>query len=283
MSKYYCLIASLPEIRSEEYKLQFNLEEFKDILKENLDKQDFDLVMWFYLKFDNNNLLAFLKNPDFSIDPRGSITPEMFGELVRQLKEQENIKDERFPEYFRRFIPAFLNDQPIFPGLSWEDQLTTLYFEAAIECGNPFISEWFEFNLTITNLFTAMNCRNYAVDVAGSIVGTNEVADTIRVSNAKDFGITPIFPYLEQVMHIADESNLLEREKKTDQLKWSWIDEHVFHHYFSIENIFAYLLQTEIIERWIDLSPEIGNKVFREFIDQLRGSFQFPEEYKLNK
>jgi len=216
VNKYYCFISGLPEIRSEEYKLLYNLEEFKAILRENLEKPDFELVMLFYLKFDNNNLLAFLKNPDSRVDPRGSITPDMFAELQRQLNEQENIKDERFPEYFRKFIPAFINDQPLFPGLSWEDQLTTLYFDAAIQCGNPFVSAWFEFNLAITNIFTAMSCRNYAIDVSGAVVGSGEVADTIRQSNSKDFGIAPIFPYLDEVMRIIDEPDLLEREKKTE-------------------------------------------------------------------
>ncbi len=283
MSKYYCLIAGLPEIRAEEYKLLYKLEEFKEILKDNLDRKDLDLVMLFYRKFDNINLLKFLTNSDLHLDPRGSITPDMFAELAKRLKEQEIFKDERFPDYFGEFIPAFLNDKPIFPGLSWEDQLTMLYFNASIKCGNRFITEWFEFNLDITNIFTAINCRNFSIDLSGAIVGTSELAETIRNSNAKDFGIAPIFSYLDEVMRIADETNLLEREKKTDLLKWSWIEEKSFHHNFSIENVFAYLLQTEILERWINLNHETGNKVFKDFIDQLRGSFQFPEEYKLNK
>ncbi len=283
MSKYYCLIAGLPEIRAEEYKLLYNLEEFKEILKGDLDQKDLALVMLFYRKFDNINLLKFLINSDVQFDPRGSITPDMFAELTKQLKEQEIFKDERFPDYFREFIPAFLNDKPIFPGLSWEDQLTTLYFNASIKYPNRFIAQWFEFNLAITNIFTAINSRNFSIDLSDTIVGTGELTETIRTSNAKDFGIAPIFSYLDEVMRIADEANLLEREKKTDLLKWSWIAENSFHHYFSIENIFAYLLQTEILERWINLNHEVGSKVFKDFIDQLQGSFQFPEEYKLNK
>ncbi|NEW84419.1 MAG: DUF2764 family protein, partial [Mariniphaga sp.] len=142
---------------------------------------------------------------------------------------------------------------------------------------------WFAFNLDITNIFTAINSRNFTIDLSGTIVGTGELAETIRSSNAKDFGIKPIFPYLDEVMRIADEPNLLEREKKMDLLKWSWIEEKVFHYRFSIENIFAYLLQTEILERWVNLNHETGSKAFKDFVDQLRGSFQFPEEYKLNK
>ena len=283
MSKYYCLIAGLPEIRADEYKLLYNLGEFKEILKANLDQKDLDLVMLFYRKFDSINLLAFLNKSDLQPDPRGSITSEMLTAFVKQLEEQEIFKDERFPDYFREFIPAFLNDKPIFSGLSWEDQLTTLYFNAGIQSKNTFIAEWFEFNLAITNIFTAIYSRNFSIDLSGTIVGTSELAETIRNSNAKDFGIRPIFPYLEDVLRIADEPNLLEREKKTDLLKWSWIVEKAFHHNFGIENLFAYLLQTEILERWINLNHESGSKVFKDFIDQLRGSFQFPEAYKLSK
>ena len=283
MSKYYCLIAGLPEIRFEEYKLQINLLEFKQILKDNLYQKDLELVTLFYRKFDNDNLLAFLKNSDSTFDPRGSITTEAFTDLVFQLKDQEDYKDNRFPAYYLKFILAYLNDQPLIPGLSWEDQLTSLYFDDSIKCGNQFIADWFGFNLTITNILTAINSRNYAIDLASAVIGTSEIAETIRSSNAKDFGIALMFPYLDDVMRIADEINLLERERKIDLLKWSWIEENTIYKYFSIENIFAYLLQTEILERWMNLNQEFGKKVFREFIDKLRGSFQFTDEYKLIK
>lgn len=283
MSKYYCLIAGLPEIRFEEYKLQISLLEFKQILKDNLDQKDIDLVTLFYRKFDNDNLLAFLKNPDSQFDQRGSITAEAFADLVFQLKDQENYKDKRYPAYYLKFILAYLNDQPLFPDLNWEDQLNTLYFDDAIKCGNLFISAWFEFNLAITNIFTAINSRNYAIDLASAVVGTSEIAETIRNSSAKDFGIASMFPYFDEVMRIADEPNLLERERKMDLLKWSWLEENTIYKYFSIENLFAYLLQIEILERWMNLNQEFGKKVFKEFIDKLRGSFQFPDEYKLIK
>lgn len=283
MSKYYCLIAGLPEIRFEEYKLQISLLEFKQILKDNLDQKDIDLVTLFYRKFDNDNLLAFLKNPDSQFDQRGNITAEAFADLVFQLKDQENYKDKRYPAYYLKFILAYLNDQPLFPDLNWEDQLNTLYFDDAIKCGNLFISAWFEFNLAITNIFTAINSRNYAIDLTASIVGTSEIAETIRNSSAKDFGIASMFPYFDEVMRIADEPNLLERERKMDLLKWSWLEENTIYKYFSIENLFAYLLQIEILERWMNLNQEFGKKVFKEFIDKLRGSFQFPDEYKLIK
>lgn len=252
-------------------------------MHDNLNDRDFRLVELFFTRFDNANLLTFLGNHEAELNPLGALTTEMFTEFVKKLEEQDVAKEKRFPSFYKEFIPAFRLDQPIFPGLSWEDQLTTLYFNSAMACDNPFIASWFEFNLAITNIFTAVNSRNFALELSSTIVGNNELAETMRNSNSKDFGIAPIFPYLEQVLKIIDEPNLLEREKKSDLLKWHWIEEHVFQYHFSIENIFAYLLQTEIIERWIDLDAQSGKKIFTEFIDQLKGSFQFTDEYKLNK
>jgi hypothetical protein len=283
VSKYYCFIAGLPEIRSEEFKLKYNLLEFKEILRIELGQKDFDLVTLFYRKYDIANLVAFLQNPDAIFDPRGIITAESIAAFLKLLKDGEKPVSVNLPYWYKEFIIAWQNEQPLFPGLSWEDQLTTLYFDAAIHCGNQFISDWFEFNLDISNILTAINCRKYSIDLTGAIVGSTELSDIIRSSSGKDFGIRHLFPYLDAVMRIADETNLLEREKKTDLLKWSWIAENSFHYFFDIENIFAYVLQTEILERWIRLNHETGNKLFKVFIDQLKESFLFPEEYKLNK
>lgn len=283
MSKYYCLIAGLPDIRSEEYKLWFNLMELKELFRIELSQRDFNLVTLFYRKFDNANLMTFLQNSGVIFDPRGSITAESFTAFLKLLKEQEDQGKVNLPSWYKKFILAYKNEEPLYPDLSWEDQLTTLYFETAVQCGNRFISAWFEFNLAISNILTAINCRNYSIDLKGAIVGSTELSGVIRSSSARDFGIRHIFPYLDDVMRIADETNLLEREKKTDLLKWSWIAENTFHIFFGIENIFAYLLQTEILERWIHLNQETGNQIFRDFIDQLRGSFLFPEAYILNK
>lgn len=282
MDNYYCLVAGLPEIRIDDNKLSFSLKEFRDELKEILSSNDFSYVELFFKKFDNRNLLSYLENPESALDDRGTLYLNDFSEILQLVKEEESPVDERITGYFNKFILAFLDEKPIFTEMSWEDQIASLYNDYALKCTNKFISKWFEFDLNITNIFTAINCRNYDINLEGAIVGNNEIAESIRSSNSKDFGISAIFPYLDEVLRIAEESNLFEREKKVDLLKWQWIEENAFFNYFSVEKVFAYMLQLEIIERWSKLSSEEGNRVFRGFVAKLQGSFEFAGEFRLN-
>jgi hypothetical protein len=283
MKKYYCLVAGLPEIRIDDNKQSFDLKEFKEELRANLSEGDFELIKLFYRKFDNLNLIAYLKDAEAKLDDRGNLTQDDFAEILRMVKEEENPKDERIPSYFKEFIPAWLEEKPLFPDMAWEDQLATLYYDDALKCRNEFFSSWFAFNLNVQNILTAINCRNYDLDLAPAIVGNSEIANTIRESNSKDFGLAAIFPYLDDVLHIAEEANLYESERRIDALRWKWLEEHSFFKYFTVEKVFAYLLQLEMIERWVKLSQETGLKIFRDFVQELQQSFEFPEEFKLNK
>jgi len=79
---------------------------------------------------------------------------------------------------------------------------------------------------------TAIACRKHDFDPKAMIIGQNEISNTIRQSNARDFGLSGMFDQLEVLMRIAEETDLLEREKKIDALKWEWLDENTFFHYF---------------------------------------------------
>lgn len=63
MSKYYCLIAGLPNISLDDSKLTYSVSEFRKELDGILTSRDKKLVDLFFLKFDNKNLLAFSQRP----------------------------------------------------------------------------------------------------------------------------------------------------------------------------------------------------------------------------
>jgi len=283
MKEYFCLVAGLPEIQIYDHKLSFSLKEFKEELRENLSPQDFTLIELYFQKFDNQNLLAYFKDTEAELNELGNLSLKDLEEILQMINEEENPQDPRIPEYFKKFIPSYLEENPIFPGVSWEDQLNSLYYDSSLNCKNGFVSRWFEFNLNISNLLTAIACRKHNIPVSGAVVGNNSIAKAIRTSHAKDFGITPIFPQIDEVFRIAEEPDLMEREKKIDLLKWQWLDEEAFFYYFTVEKIFAYLIKLSIIERWTMLSKEIGEEIFRDMIQTLKQSFEFSEEFTLNK
>ena len=278
MSKYYYLIAGLPEIQPDDTKLNLKLQELHQIVQETLTAKDYKLVSHIFQHYEALNWLAFLKNRDAVLHPLGVSTSDDFEEVVTLLKETEYPKIKSLPDYFSAFAYAYWEDKPIVDNLSWNDQLMSLYYKDAIKCDNKFISQWFDFCLNINNLLTAYTCRKYNFDIHTSIVGDNIVARTLKTSHARDFGVSDYFPQADQVLRIAEETDLLDREKKIDLLKWQWIEENTVFEYFTIEAVAAYLMKLEIIERWLPLKQETGASIFRELIKNLKSGVKFPSE-----
>ena len=280
MSKYYYLIAGLPEIQPDDTKLSLKLQELKQTLNETLTKKDRVVTDLIFQQYEAKNWFAFLTNRDATLHPLGTSNSDDFEDVVTQLKETENAKIASVPSYFTTFAYAFWAEETLFENLSWSDQLMTLFYQTAVKCDNQFVSRWFELCLNINNLLTAHACRKHGFDVAASVVGDNETAVALRTSHARDFGVADYFPQADAVLRIAEETDLLEREKKIDLLKWEWIEENTVFEYFTIEAVAAYLMKLEIIERWLPLNKDQGSAIFREMIQTLKSGISFEENVK---
>jgi hypothetical protein len=165
----------------------------------------------------------------------------------------------------------------------WEDKLSSLYYDEAMKCRNKFMSSWFEVNLNINNVMTALNCRNHGLDKERFIIGDNEVARQLRSSNARDFNVANSVDYLAEVMQISEEKDLRIREKRIDMLRWKWLEEHTLFRFFDIESVIAYLLRLEMIERWLTLDKTSGGETFRNLVYTMKNeSAETLEKFKEN-
>lgn len=279
MSKYYYLVAGLPELTLEDSKLSYTVADFKTELYPALSEDDKKLIDLFYLKFDNANVLKLLKDKDAAIDPRGNYSSEELAEYISQLKDGDEVSDSVFPSYLFTFISEYFS-LPAEDGFLYEDRLAALYYAYAMECRNQFVSSWFGFNLTVNNILVALTARKFKLDIAPLIVGDTEVCEALRTSNARDFGLGTEVDYLEQLVKISETEELVDREKKLDQLRWDWMEEATFFDYFTVERLFVFLLQLEMIERWISLDKEKGNQLFRSIIAALKDEVQIPAEFR---
>ena len=279
MSKYYYLVAGLPELTLEDSKLSYTVADFKTEIYPGLSSSDQKLIDLFYLKFDNANVLKLLKDKDAVIDLRGNFSAAELNEYIATIKEGGEVSAKEFPSYLSVFISDYFNT-PAESAVLHEDHLAALYYEYAMKCGNKFVSSWFEFNLTINNILIAFSARKYKWDIAQNVVGNTEVCEALRTSGARDFGLSGEVDCLEQLMKISEITELVEREKKLDSLRWNWMEEATFFDYFTVERIFAFLLQLEMIERWIALDKEKGNQLFRSIIDALKDEVQILAEFR---
>lgn len=282
MSQYYYLVTGLPELSLDDNKLNYTVGDFKTEFYPQLSKEDQMLVDLYYLKFDNANLLKLLKDREAETDPRGNYAADQFVTVFKQFEEEGVITSPgSLPSYLIEFIQAYLTQQEtgVASEVLVEDWLSGLYYDYAMQCKNEFVSSWFEFNLNTNNVLVALAARKYKLPVASLIVGDTEICEALKTSNARDFGLTTELDYFDQLMKISETEDLVDREKRLDQLRWKWMEDKTFFDYFSIERLYVFLLQLEIIERWISLDKEKGNQMFREIIDSLKGEVRVPSEF----
>lgn len=278
MSTYYCLVAGLPDISLDDGKLSYSVSDFKTELYPDLSAQDRKLIDLFYLKFDNTAILKLLKNKDAVIEDKGNFSAEELLQLIEAVREGDT-PDKKYPSYLVNFVSQYLqlSQDELYRA---DDLLAALYYSYGMSSNNAFIASWFEFNLNLNNILAALAARKYKMEVSRVIVGATSICEQLRTSNARDFGLNETLEYFEALQRIADIEELVEREKKVDMLKWKWLEDESFFHYFTIERIFVFLMQLEMIERWISLDKEKGNEFFRKMIQDLKNEVQIPEEFR---
>ena len=276
---YYCYIAGLPDIQIDNQKSIPAQEEILDELKQILSKGDMALLDLLRLKYDNDNLLKFLANRDAELNPLGKLTSQDWAELIELIDnsdERNPVRDARLLKYVLEFYTTIRNEQSEEKIDFAEDFLAALYYKYGMQCKNKFVADWFEFNLNINNILTALTCRKYGWDIKSAIVGDNVVAETIRNSvSARDFNLKAEIDYFDALVSISETSNLLDREHRIDALKWNWLEENTFFSSFSIEKVLSFWLRCELMHRWDNLSMEEGAEIFRQMINDLKKDVKF--------
>jgi len=271
---YYYLVAGLPELLLDEGKMKTSLHDLKIEFQHNVHPDDFELVKYMFLKYDNSNLLNLLKKNSFEFDERGDFSQEV---LEEQIKEQDGT----LPQYMNQFITSFKDEQREDAETSWEIILEDFFYQYLASINNEFLRDWFTFQLNTKNVISALVCRQYELKMENQLIGDSDINSNLLRSNARDFGLGQEFPEIDKVFSAWETESLLKREKALDVINWQWIDEHTFFHYFTIERVIGFLLQFDMVERWMGLDREEGEKLFNQLLDQLGRSYELPDEFKL--
>ncbi|MBQ0082079.1 MAG: DUF2764 family protein [bacterium] len=185
----------------------------------------------------------------------------------------EGMDNADVKQYVSRFDKDPESGEPI--ELS-DEQRAALYYELGMKSRNKFVRQWFEFNLNINNILTAIICRDNGWDIRKAVVGDNTVVNTIRENlTARDFNLKAELDYFPALQQIVETDNLMEREQKIDALKWQWLEDNTFFEFFGVEKIIAFYIRCTLLNRWNILTVEEGERVFREIIDNLKKDVKF--------
>lgn len=281
-NKYYCFIAGLPDLLPDLKKMPVSMEELKTEIKANIHPDDYSFLALYFLRYDNINVLNLLQEKQEPVNNLGNYSTEELETVIAEIKTDgaDNIQTS-LPDYLINFIGDYFEEKLNTDPPHLENSLAKRYYDYALETENPFIQHYINFELGLQNIRTAIQCRKYDFSFEDAIIGNNELAQVLKKSSAKDFGITTEFEFAEKVIQIAEIPEILERERKIDALRWDHLDDQIFFFYFTIERIFAFLIKLEILERWSSMDKEKGLEKFNQALKELKESYHFPEEFEI--
>jgi hypothetical protein len=249
------------------------------MLDEALLPKDKALINRYLLQYDNENLIALLKDNKATLSDKGIFSSEQLKETVAEVQADTKFSNKNVPAYFADYINVWLDEDAQSETQIWEDLMASFYMDYGMDSQNSFIAKWFELNLNIGNILSAIYSRKYEIPITEIIVGNNETAKTIRENvNARDFGLGSDIDYFETLVRLSEETDIYERERKIDEFRWKWLTKNSEFNVFGIEYIFAWLCKLQIVERWINLNAEKGEQVFRELIADLKSEVEVPIE-----
>jgi hypothetical protein len=272
---YYYLVAGFPDIVLDQKKIPFSLAELKQELKYHLHADDYRLVEYLFLEYDNINFLNILQKKEAEFIPMGNYDQSFF---IEEIKEPENL-----PVYMKKFLTDYREESPVNPNLSLENQLTWLYYDFMIEQKNEFLSQWFTSLRDIKNIFTIYNARKFGIDIENQMIGDYELTEAAKRTTSKDFGMANELPYIDQIIGIHENTDIVEQEMSFDLLKWNYLDNLNTFNYFSIEQILAFVIKFIMVERWTKLETEHSNEIFKKMLNDLENSFQFSKDFNINE
>lgn len=275
MSSYYCLVAGLPDILFDGSKTAYSVDRFREEIYPLLSPADAKCIDLFFLAWDNENILKLLREGgDAELARVGCYDKEALLGIIAQAKNGD-ARDADVPAYLYDFLDCYFEDEQNAIRM-WPDVLSAYYYAYAVKSQNKFIGDWFTFNLDINNLLVAMTARKYKMNVSDVVIGDNEIAQALRTSGARDFGLSGSFEYLETVQRMSENDKLQEREHQLDELRWAWLDDNSVFNYFTVERLFVFLQKLDILSRWSKLDSETGMQRYNELINELKGGLELP-------
>jgi len=272
--QYYALVAGLREYSRETDAKGFDAPAIIEEVKDGVSKRDRGIIELFYSWYDIENIINIRSGREqFS----------SLGNFTREELEEELISPSRLPVWMAKIINTYNAiekdssdadaDEDLDTDKKLENNLFAAYYSQCEKSGSKFLREWGRFDHALRNISAAFAARRRSLPVSDVVVGEGDIVASLSRSSAADFGLKGEVGYIDQVMAAMGEgNNLIEKERKIDDIRWEMADELTAMNYFDIDFLLGYLVKVNIIHRWATLDPQKGGGMLKKLIDALTGS-----------
>lgn len=254
MGNYYFLASLLPDLQIGHIPY-IGYYEFKEMLRENLSKEDLRKVELLLRIIDIENMQSIWAGEP--IDPRGNYDEE---HLKKAIEEQAWPTGEEFEAVLTHYLSEYHTDQERLA--HFPDLMTRFLNEHIDEEG--FLGRYFNFEREFRLVIMGFRAKLLHRDVSAELQYENTqdpiVAQILAQKDASTydppFGYEDLKPIFE-----AYRAFPLELHKFLNEYKFQRIEEMNENKLFSIDRILSYLEQLILVERWLELDAQQGLKV----------------------
>lgn len=265
-NSYYALVAGFREYTLDGEMKGFDIEAILSDVFEVLSSKDKKSVELLYAYYDCENLIS-RHNGSSTYNALGRLSSEEVEEALRQPSRLIAPLAKVVRDYV---LPADEDGEEVDLSQPFAQALMSAYYNACAASGSRLLREWSAADRTIRNIVAATLARRQGIAAESVVVGNDAVAKSLSRSSAADFGLRTEIPYVEQLIAaVADEQNMVEKERKIDNIRWSVLSELSTFDYFDINAVIAYLVKVNMVARWAALDAKVGREMFDRLVSEL--------------
>ena len=265
-NSYYALVAGFREYTLDGEMKGFDVEAILSDVFEVLSSKDKKSVELLYAYYDCENLIS-RHNGSSTYNALGRLSNEEVEEALRQPSRLIAPLAKVVRDYV---LPADEDGEEVDLSQSFAQALMSAYYNACAASGSRLLREWSAADRAIRNIVAATLARRQGIAAESVVVGNDAVAKSLSRSSAADFGLRTEIPYVEQLIAaVADEQNMVEKERKIDNIRWSVLSELSTFDYFDINAVIAYLVKVNMVARWAALDAKVGREMFDRLVSEL--------------
>lgn len=272
MAQYYYLCSSLIDLILDSKAKFFSSFDLIQFCEEEMNKKDFNDFKFLYIFNDIKNIINIGEILD---DEKKYIYPAYYS--LEEFKE--NLKDyDSFLPFISEYLFNKKNEKRAYPHLLEIDELLTLFYNYVETLDNRFIKDYYNFELLLRNITTAISLKRNAINYTNRIIPAGDYYEVILKSNSNDFGIGKEFRFIEKLLEIYENEDLIKREQEEENIRWNYLDEYIGKDFFSTNFVFSYAIKLKSVERWLSLKEEVGKEMLEKLIKDIKNKIIFSEE-----
>jgi len=161
------------------------------------------------------------------------------------------------------------------------ENLTPHFYRTIKKSKSDFLRKYFCFDLVVRNILSADTAFKTNQDPYEFIYGLGDITGIFSKGRSSISSFAAEYDFGPKLMNILEISNILDREKAIDLLRWDKATGICTYNYFDIDVILSFILKSSFVQRWARLDRKSGEQMFRQLVEEIKGSGKLNKEEQL--